>query len=225
MRHEPQVRDADGVTIVLDFLGPRLWDGGTGLLVQLGPLLHLLDVGDGRVPVLLVEGLDEVEIVDDLGAHSAMAAAHNSDAARAVLERGAHVLDSKGAHASDDDVLPDPVHPGEVVGDAVRHHPAELGHAGHLQAARDPDTVVDGKNHALCAGGEGLLVTQRHDLVATAPGRGDGSHPQHLDATANSVHRERVAQRLDILQDFGRSAVVAVGGRVFLVRGGGGGGA
>ena len=63
---EPDVRDGDGVPVVLDLGRPARGRRRRALLVQLAPRLQLLDVGARVVPVRGVPRLDEVEVVDHL---------------------------------------------------------------------------------------------------------------------------------------------------------------
>mmetsp|Transcript_15962 Transcript_15962/g.38846 ORF Transcript_15962/g.38846 Transcript_15962/m.38846 type:complete len:223 (-) Transcript_15962:1101-1769(-) len=216
MRDEPQVGDADGVPLVLNLLRPRLRDGRPRILVKLGPLLHLFDVGTGIVAVRFVEGLDEVEVVDDLGADGSVTATDDGDAVRTVLQRRAHVLHGERTHAGDHDVLAVPIGAGEVVGDAVRHDAAEARRAGNLQTARDAHAVVDGEDHAEGAGDERALAHLRHDLVPATLRVVHLCHAQNLDAASHGARGQGVAQRRDILQNLRRGAVITVGRRSIL---------
>ena len=63
---KPDVAHRDGMAIVLYLLGPALWHGAAGALVELLPSEELLNVRLCVMLVLVIPGLHEVQVVDGL---------------------------------------------------------------------------------------------------------------------------------------------------------------
>mmetsp|Transcript_3515 Transcript_3515/g.10864 ORF Transcript_3515/g.10864 Transcript_3515/m.10864 type:complete len:805 (+) Transcript_3515:117-2531(+) len=167
-RDPPDVGDRDGVALVLDLLGPAVGRRRARGRVQLLPAAHLLHVRDRVVIELVVEGLDEVQIVDDLGAHRALAPRDDGDVARAVLERRADVFDREGAEAHDDDSLPAEVVAREVVADPAGDRSArglERVLARVRDLARRADAVVARHHDARRLDQHGLATHGGDDRV------------------------------------------------------------
>ena len=99
-RHRVPVRLEDAL------LTPALGARGSRQVVRPLPVRQHHSVANGLALALVVKRADEVDPVDNLRARGAAAAAEDGDMSRAALERGAHVLDRKGAHAEDCNALP-----------------------------------------------------------------------------------------------------------------------
>eukprot|EP00635_Sarcinochrysidales_sp_CCMP3193_P014662 CAMPEP_0118913518 /NCGR_PEP_ID=MMETSP1166-20130328/14299_1 /TAXON_ID=1104430 /ORGANISM="Chrysoreinhardia sp, Strain CCMP3193" /LENGTH=319 /DNA_ID=CAMNT_0006853081 /DNA_START=460 /DNA_END=1415 /DNA_ORIENTATION=+ len=84
---EPDVRDGDRMAPVLDLRRPALRRRRPGGRVELLPLAHLLDVRRGVVVrKIVVQGLDEVQVVDYFRAHGPGAPREADDRRGPVLE-------------------------------------------------------------------------------------------------------------------------------------------
>mmetsp|Transcript_36212 Transcript_36212/g.78122 ORF Transcript_36212/g.78122 Transcript_36212/m.78122 type:complete len:254 (-) Transcript_36212:2911-3672(-) len=192
---------------MLHLFRPAFRQPAARCFVELLPSQELLDVGLGVVLVFLIPRLDEVQVVNCLGANGAMAASNHNDLCCTVLQGGSHILDRKGAHASDHHSLATPVDACQGIGGAISHYSHEAFLPGNAQRSGQPNAIVDAQHHAPALHDPGTshqLIIEKYSVVASFT-----QDLLHLDRSENVLF-EAITKLGQILQHFGSRAVVPV---------------
>mmetsp|Transcript_1839 Transcript_1839/g.5347 ORF Transcript_1839/g.5347 Transcript_1839/m.5347 type:complete len:290 (+) Transcript_1839:703-1572(+) len=206
---EPDVGHGDGVASWLDLAGPAGGRRSVGGLVEPVPPLHLGGIGLHVVLEVLIPVVNEVLVIDDLGAHSPNTAGDDQHLCSTCLQGGSRCLNRKGPHAVHHHPLAPPGRQGRGGITDARHH-LHVGalHSGDREGAWDPHAVID--SHDNPAGGEAGGAPSRSgdvDHVATTLLLGHaGDRGAQLDLVTEP--RSQLAQ---ISQHLRSGAVVTVG--------------
>eukprot|EP00965_Chrysotila_dentata_P045385 1507960-Pleurochrysis_carterae.AAC.1 len=215
VREEEEVRRRYRVPVGLELaLGPAFGPRRARIVVRLLPARK--DDGIARSVALEVgvPATHEVGPIDDLRADGAAPPAEHRRVRRAVLERGAHVLHSKGAHAKHHDARTRALQAVDVAREAAVDLAAEDALAVVGNVARTPEAAVGREDDRVGAQLERARVAPH---AAQQPAVGAVillGHRVHLRVRVRALDQlVPLQRRADVRQHLARVGVVGVGVR------------